>query len=51
MIECKAISLDKKALDQQLRFVILNALGDARLVADVPRALVEQALDQTGFTD
>jgi 3-dehydroquinate synthase len=43
--------LDKKALNQQLRFVILNAVGDARVVPEVPRTMLDQALDQTGFTD
>ena len=44
----QAMSVDKKVLGGQLRLVLLQALGDAQVVADTPRALLTEALRNCG---
>ena len=44
----QAMSVDKKVLGGQLRLVLLQALGDAQVVADTPKALLTEALRNCG---
>lgn len=39
------VTLDKKASDQQLRFITLNGIGNAQVVQNIPKKMVEQALN------
>ncbi|SHF79300.1 3-dehydroquinate synthase [Microbulbifer donghaiensis] len=43
-----AMAVDKKIVDGRLRLVLLRALGDAQVVDDTPKALIEQALRHCG---
>ena len=38
------MQLDKKVLGKRLRFILLNAIGDATISSDVPEARLEQVL-------
>lgn len=44
----QAMSVDKKVQDGKLRLVLLQSLGDAQIVADTPRAQLEQVLRSCG---
>ncbi|SEA22666.1 3-dehydroquinate synthase [Microbulbifer marinus] len=45
-----AMAVDKKVMDGRLRLVLLRALGDAQIIDDTPRELIEQALQTCGAT-
>lgn len=44
----RAMSVDKKVQNGNLRLVLLEALGDAQIFADTPRELLSQALRNCG---
>ena len=43
-----AMGMDKKVLDKQLRFVLLDKLGSARVSSDYDQAQLDKVLEATG---